>query len=63
MPHFNSENYEISNPEYIKNLLFPDNKYNFEVIQPNSTGNIILSPKQPQMKYQFCMCKSTEINF
>ena len=63
MPHFNSENYEISNPEYIKNLLSPENKYNFEVIQPNSTGNIILSPKQPQMKYQFLMCQSTEIKF
>ena len=63
MSYFNSENYEISNPEYIKNLLTPENKYNFEVIPPNSTGNIILSPKQPQMKYQFLMCQSTEIKF
>jgi hypothetical protein len=63
MSYFNSENYEISNPEYIKNLLTHENKYNFEVIPPNSTGNIILSPKQPQMKYQFLMCQSTEIKF
>jgi len=63
MPYFNSENYEISNPEYIINLLTPGNKYNFEVIPSNSTGNIILSPKQPQMKYKFLMCKSTKIKF
>ena len=63
MPYFNSENYEISNPDYIKNLLTPGNKYNFEVIQPNSTGNIILNPKQSQIKYQFFMCKSSEIKF
>ena len=63
MPYFNSENYEISNPEYIKNLLTPGNKYNFEVIPSNSIGNIILSPKQPQMKYKFLMCKSTKIKF
>ena len=63
MPYFNYENYEISNPEYINNLLTPENKYNFEVIPPQSTGNIILSPKQSQVKYKFLKCKSKNIKF
>ena len=38
----NSDNYNISNAIYVNNLMTPGNKYNFEIIQPNSNGSLIL---------------------
>ena len=58
----NSDNYNISNAIYVNNLMTPGNKYNFEIIQPNSNGSLILnSINKAKFKYQFIMCKN-EIN-
>ena len=64
IPVLNSQNYKISEITYIDNLLSPGNKYNFEVIPPNSEGSLILSIKnKPNIIYQFITCKSQEIKF
>ena len=63
-PIFNSQNYKIDNIEYTDNLLTPKNKYNFEVIDSNSKGSIILNiNEKPYIKYQFIMCQSENIEF
>jgi hypothetical protein len=64
IPVLNSQNYKISDITYNNNLLTPGNKYNFEVIPPNSEGSLILSLKnKPNIIYQFITCKSKEIKF
>ena len=60
----NKEEFEISNITYVNNLLTKKNKYNMEVIPPNSTGVIILNVKNLNNEnYQFEMCNSKEIKF
>ena len=63
LPILDSKTYIISEPVYIENLLTQKNKYNFEVIQPNSTGSIILNIKGNVIQHQFYICKSKEITF
>ena len=63
---FNKEKYEISNINYIDNLLTTNNKHYFEVIPANSNGVIILNGFTDIYNnghYQFLMCKSKEISF
>ena len=60
----NKEEFEISNATYVNNLLTKKNKYNMEIIHPNSTGVIILNEKNPNVEYyQFEMCNNKEIIF
>ena len=59
----NKEKFEISNIIYIDNLLSIKNKYNFQVVPANSSGNIIVIKYFYYMSYQFMMCKSKEIKF
>jgi len=60
----NKEEFEISNPTYVNNLLTKKNKYNMEIIPPNSNGVIILNEKFTNGEYyQFEMCNSKEITF
>ena len=47
IPSFNYDNYIISDFSYIDNLITPGNSYNFEVIQPNLNGSIILNIQGP----------------
>ena len=55
---------EISNIQYISNLLSTRNKYNFEVIPGNSNGNLILnSVNKSAIYYQFNTCKNERIKF
>ena len=64
IPSFNYDNYIISDFSYIDNLITPGNSYNFEVIQPNSNGSIILNTQGPSyVKYQFYKCNSKTIKF
>ena len=63
-PIFNSQNYKIGKSEYINNLLSPGNKYNFQVIDGNSNGSIILNLNEvPYIRYQFFMCNSENLEF
>ena len=63
-PIFNYRNYEINEIEYFDNLLTQGNKYNFQVIKANSNGSIILNSNEiNNIKYQFIMCKSKNIEF
>ena len=58
-PIFNTEKYNINNIIYIDNLITPNNKFNFEMIPPNSTGSIIInSIYNSKFKYQFYSCKN-----
>ena len=58
IPHFNSEKYIIDNVTYTNNLLTPNNLYNFEFIEPNKNGSIILySQNKYDIKYYFIQCK------
>ena len=73
IPIFISEDYTINNPIYFENLLTPGNKYNFQVIQPNANGALILeflhreneyqNPLYKDIQYRFMTCKSKEIKF
>ena len=61
---FNSNNFIISEPIYLDNLLSQKNTYNFEVIPPNKDGSLILSSRyNKHLEYQFMICKSQEIQF
>ena len=60
---FNEGELEISNITYVDNLLTIKNKYNIEVIHPNSSGVLIINDIQNYKFYQFTMCKSKEIKF
>ena len=63
LPIFNSEKYNINNIIYIDNLITPKNKFNFEIIPPNSTGSIILNSNYNlNFKYQYFSCKNEIIN-
>ena len=60
----NIKEFEISNATYVDNLLTKKNKYNIEVVPPNSTGVIILNVNSIKGEnYKFTMCKSKEIKF
>ena len=60
----NKEEFEISNAIYVNNLLSKNNKYNMEIIPPNSTGAIILNVNNyNNQNYQFALCNSKEIEF
>ena len=72
----NKEIYNISKPIYVDNLLTKNNKYNFEVIQPNqnninnsnntnNTNGVLLlnTIKKKRIIYQFYLCKNKQINF
>ena len=63
IPSFNSEDYTISDISYINNLLTPGNKYNFEVIQPDSKGSIVLNFKGNAVAYNILKCNSKYIKF
>ena len=62
IPSFNSNDYTFSDISYIDNLYTPGNKYNFEVIQPNSNGSIVLNFVS-EVSYNFFLCKSEKIKF
>jgi len=60
----NIKEFEINNTTYVDNLLTKKNKYNIEVIPPNSTGIIILNVNSIKREnYKFIMCKFKEIKF
>ena len=64
VPSFHPNDYTYSDISYINNLLTPGNNYNFEVIQPNSKGSIVLNFKNsPGISYNFYMCNSKQIKF
>ena len=73
IPIFNSDNYKISDPVYFESLLTPGNKYNFEVIKPNTNGALILEfmhkenqyqdPLYKDIQYQFITCNNKMIKF
>ena len=61
---FSSKMHNLSDPIYFNNLLTPKNKYNFEIIPPNSTGSIILNLIDKQnINYKFYSCNNKQINF
>ena len=73
-PLFNSDNYTISEPIYFESLLTPGNKYNFEIIQPNKNGALILEFMhkgrenelrllRKNIQYQFISCNNKNIQF
>ena len=62
IPHFDLDKYDIGEPEYFDNLITPRNKYNFEVIPPNTNGAIILdSIAKKVLLYQVFVCKNEEV--
>ena len=64
IPHFDLDNYDVSEPEYFDNLITPKNKYNFEIIPPNTTGAIILdSIAKKRLLYQVFICKNKQLDF
>ena len=61
---YNSNNFIISEPIYMDNLLSPKNVYNFEIIPPTKDGSLILSSTNSQyLEYQFIACNNKEIQF
>ena len=63
IPIFNAQDYSLTEPIYENNLVTQGNKYNFEIIPPNSNGSIILnSINRNIMNYQVLTCKSKEVN-
>ena len=56
--------FNITKPIYVDNLYTIGNKYNFEVIPPDTNGVLLLNPiKKNKIKYQFFICKNEEIKF
>ena len=60
---FNNENYILSEPTYIDNLLSLRSKNNGQIIPGNSTGSIILNLREGDIYFQFYKCKNEEIKF
>ena len=58
IPTFNADKYIIDNITYTDNLLTPNNIYNFEFIEPNKTGSVVLNAQNKYgITYQFIKCK------
>jgi len=63
IPTFDPNNYNISSPIYINNLLNPKSKYNFEIIPANPKGLVLLNSNKRTVSYQLMICESKEIQF
>ena len=62
IPHFELDKFDIGEPEYFDNLITARNKYNFEVIPPNTNGAVILdSIAKKDLLYQIFVCKNEEV--